>query len=103
MSPPRLDFDDTGDIVVKGRRLGNSSATVGGFSVSVRQISQRELRLTPPLFPDSFFDKATCSDGTEVLVPTGADVTITNDDTTCADTFTVAITVDPDDTKTACP
>ena len=91
--------------MVKGRRLGNSRATVGGLSVAVTQVSQRELSLDPPNFPDGFFDTATCAEGdmrTSKLLPTSANVTIKSDDTQCEDTFGLAILVHPDDEKDEC-
>ena len=70
-----------------------------------RRISQRELCLTPPIFPDSFFDIGSCAatdPREDKLLPTSADVTVKSIDTMCEDTFALAVLVTPDDTKDEC-
>ena len=82
--------------------IGDSvmAVTIGGRAVNVDSPANTSLVVKSPSFGDSFFDQEDCvtspggEDGIKLL-STAADIIVTNDDTTCQDTFTGSVLIVP--------
>ena len=99
------------DLTVRGnrlgaKRLGATIHTTSGFEASVpltRAGNTLTLRLPP--FGVGFFDTQQCPAGsarTEIPIDTSFSVTVEDEDTTCSDTLSLAVLVEPDPAETNC-
>ena len=86
---------------IGGQNFRTPEVTIGGQSVNLISASTRTLVVSSPAFGDEFFDTETCT-GTETgLVATAVSISVRNGETTCSDSFTGSLLVEP--TNGTCP
>lgn len=84
-----------------GSSFPRMSVKIAGRAVNINSYTNTRITVNSPSFGDSFFATDSCvtggGDDGERLLSTPADIVVTNDDTTCEDSFTGSVLIEPAD------